>query len=156
MTKIDKRLLRNTKNKLLAGVAAGIADYFDLDPNVIRFLFIVLTAFGGSGILMYLLLWLLLPSDMSEANDSRDTVKENVQQMKDVVKDFTDQIKKEQPQTMNEKKGKSQQYLGSILVILGILFLLKNLGLIDLYLIQKFWPVLIIFLGVALVSQNEN
>lgn len=156
MTKIDKRLLRNTKNKLLAGVAAGIADYFDLDPNVIRFLFIVLTAFGGSGILMYLLLWLLLPSDVSEANDSRDTVKENVQQMKDVVKDFTDQIKKEQPQTMNEKKGKSQQYLGSILVILGILFLLKNLGLIDLYLIQKFWPVLIIFLGVALVSQNEN
>lgn len=156
MTKTDKRLLRNTKNKLIAGVAAGIADYFDLDPNVIRFLFIVLTAFGGSGILMYLLLWLLLPSDMSEANDSRDTVKENVQQMKDAVRGFTDQIKNEQPHAMNEKKGKSQQYLGSILVILGILFLLKNLGLIDLYLIQKFWPVLIIFLGVALVSQNEN
>lgn len=156
MIKTDKRLIRNTKNKLLAGVAAGIADYFDLDPNVIRFLFIVLTAFGGSGILMYLLLWLLLPSDVSEVNDSRDTVRENVQQMKDAVKDFADQIKKERPHDMNEKKGKSQQYLGSILVILGILFLLKNLGLIDLFIIQKFWPVLIIFLGVALVSQNEN
>lgn len=158
MTKTEKRLLRTSKNKMLGGVAAGIGDYFDLDPNIIRFLFIVLTVFGGSGVLMYLLLWLLLPSDTSETSGGRDTMRENIGQMKETVQGFAEDIKKEvtPEKTETENKGKSQGYLGMVLVVLGIVFLLINLGLLDMYVIRRFWPVLLVFLGVSLLSRNDN
>lgn len=158
MTKTEKRLVRTSKNKMLGGVAAGIGDYFDLDPNIIRFLFIVLTVFGGSGVLMYLLLWLLLPSDTSETSGGRDTMRENIGQMKETVQGFAEDIKKEvtPEKTDTEKKSKSQGYLGVVLVVLGVGFLLINLGLLDMYVIRRFWPVLLVFLGVSLLSRNDN
>jgi phage shock protein PspC (stress-responsive transcriptional regulator) len=156
MTKIEKRLIRDSKNKMIAGVAAGIANYFEIDPNVIRLLFIVLAVFGGSGILIYFLLWLLLPKDSSKTTEEKDVMRENVQQMKDAVRDFAKEIKKETHMDHYEKKEKSQRSLGIILVVVGLVFLLTNLGLLDMYVMKKLWPVLLIFLGILVVYQNEN
>jgi phage shock protein PspC (stress-responsive transcriptional regulator) len=57
-----KRLYRSDKDKMIAGVCAGLADYFALDPTLVRVGYIllsVLTAF--SGVLIYLLLWIVVP-----------------------------------------------------------------------------------------------
>lgn len=56
-----KRLFRDTDHAMIAGVASGLAAYTGVDPVIIRILFIALTFIGGSGVLMYLLLWLLVP-----------------------------------------------------------------------------------------------
>lgn len=56
-----KRLFRDTDNAMLAGVAAGLANYFGIDVLIIRLLFIVATFTVGWGILVYLVLWLLVP-----------------------------------------------------------------------------------------------
>lgn len=156
MTKAEKRLLRDSKNKMVAGVASGIANYFEVDPNIIRLLFIVLAVFGGSGILIYFLLWLLLPKDTSKTTEEKDVMRENVQQMKDAVREFAKEIKKETHGDTHEKKEKSQKSLGIVLVVIGLLFLLTNLGLLDMYVIKKLWPVLLIFLGILVVYQNES
>ncbi|HSC54583.1 MAG TPA: PspC domain-containing protein [Phnomibacter sp.] len=58
----SKRLYRNESDKLLAGVASGLAQYLKLDPSIVRFIFILLVIFGGSGILIYIILWIVLPS----------------------------------------------------------------------------------------------
>ena len=59
----SKRLFRDTDNALLAGVAAGLANYFGLDAVLIRIIFVILTIFsGGVGILIYIVLWLLVPA----------------------------------------------------------------------------------------------
>jgi len=55
-----KRLFRDTDNAMLAGVAAGIANYVGLDVVLVRILFVILTVFGGSGILIYIVLWLIV------------------------------------------------------------------------------------------------
>ena len=57
----DKRLYRSRSDRKLAGVCAGIADYFGWDPTLVRVGWIVLTLMGGSGILLYLILWLVMP-----------------------------------------------------------------------------------------------
>jgi len=57
-----KRLYRDEQDKLLAGVASGLAHYLNLDPAVVRFIFILLFFFGGSGLLIYIILWIVLPS----------------------------------------------------------------------------------------------
>ncbi len=61
-TEETKRLYRDERDKLLAGVASGLANYLNVDPAIIRVLFVLLAIFGGSGILVYIVLWIVLPS----------------------------------------------------------------------------------------------
>jgi phage shock protein C len=56
-----KRLMRSSTDKKIAGVCAGLADYFDMDPTIIRVLWLLLVICGGTGILAYLILWMVLP-----------------------------------------------------------------------------------------------
>lgn len=56
-----KRLQRSRRDRSLAGVCGGIAEYFGWDPTLVRVAWIVLTLLGGSGILLYLILWLVMP-----------------------------------------------------------------------------------------------
>ena len=58
----DKRFMRNTNDEMIAGVCSGIADYFDIDPVIVRLIFVLL-GFGGHGILVYIILWALMPKD---------------------------------------------------------------------------------------------
>lgn len=60
-TGADRRLYRSGRDRVLAGVAGGLGEYFDLDPVWFRIGFVVLALGGGSGILIYLLMWLLIP-----------------------------------------------------------------------------------------------
>lgn len=59
--RLPRRLYRDTQNGMLAGVAAGLANYFGVDVLLIRVLFIIAVITGGWGILLYILLWLLVP-----------------------------------------------------------------------------------------------
>ena len=56
-----KRFFRNPDQKVIAGVCSGIASYFHLDPVWVRLIFFVFILAGGSGVLLYLLLWVVIP-----------------------------------------------------------------------------------------------
>jgi phage shock protein C len=56
-----KRLLRSSTDKKLGGVCAGLADYLDMDVTLVRVLWLLVVLCGGTGILLYLILWLVLP-----------------------------------------------------------------------------------------------
>ena len=57
------RIRRSRSNRKVAGVAGGLARHLDIDPVILRVAFVVLTFFGGVGLLLYVALWLLLPED---------------------------------------------------------------------------------------------
>ena len=57
----EKRRLTRSDNKMLGGVCAGIAEYLDLDPTVIRVVGVLMVFFAGVGILLYIILWLIMP-----------------------------------------------------------------------------------------------
>jgi phage shock protein PspC (stress-responsive transcriptional regulator) len=58
-----KKLYRSADNRWLAGVCGGLAQYFSIDPTVVRVIFVVLALFGLGGAILYLLLWVLLPNE---------------------------------------------------------------------------------------------
>jgi phage shock protein PspC (stress-responsive transcriptional regulator) len=58
-----ERLTRSTSDKVVGGLAGGLGNYFGIDPVVFRIAFVVLTLAGGSGVLLYLLGWLVIPDD---------------------------------------------------------------------------------------------
>lgn len=59
----SKRLERKVSGRWLAGVCAGLADYLGVDATVVRIAFAVLTFFGGSGAIAYLIGWALIPEE---------------------------------------------------------------------------------------------
>jgi phage shock protein C len=58
---MKKRLYRSRDNSMIAGVCGGLGEYFDMDPTFIRLLWIVFTLAGGSGILAYIIAWIVIP-----------------------------------------------------------------------------------------------
>ena len=58
---MEKRLTRDVNNKKIAGVCAGIAIYFDLDPTLVRVIWILLVCVAGTGVLAYLIAWAVMP-----------------------------------------------------------------------------------------------
>ncbi len=57
----DKRLARSTNDRFLAGVCGGIAETYNVDATLVRLAFAVATLLGFSGILVYLVLWFVMP-----------------------------------------------------------------------------------------------
>ena len=58
---MEKRLYRNTSDKMIAGVCSGIADYFNLDPTLVRLGTVVLCAAAGGGLLAYIVAAIIIP-----------------------------------------------------------------------------------------------
>jgi len=61
MKKRTKRLYRSAKERILGGVCGGLGDYFDVDPTLIRLLWILFVLAYGAGILAYLIAWFIVP-----------------------------------------------------------------------------------------------
>lgn len=58
-----KKLYRSKQKRILAGVCGGIAEYFNLDPTIIRLAWVVLSLAYGVGVLTYIIAWLLVPNN---------------------------------------------------------------------------------------------
>jgi phage shock protein C len=61
-----RKLYRSQNQRMLAGVCGGLAEYFNVDATLIRVLFLVLGVFGGTGLVIYVVMWLIVP-DVSKA-----------------------------------------------------------------------------------------
>jgi len=58
-----RKLYRSRTNRQVAGVCGGLAEHFNLDATLIRVLFVVLAVLGGSGILIYVAMWIIVPQE---------------------------------------------------------------------------------------------
>ena len=145
---MNKKLYRSRKEKMIGGVAGGLAEYFEIDPTLVRIIFIVSLFLGGSGILAYIILWILVPQEpyiMSSAEAKEQTETEN-QKVKDDAQYNT---------AYEEHRQRRRSVLGAILIIFGIMFLANNL--IPRFDFGDYWPLILIVLGVVvLINSRQN
>ena len=59
----NKRLYRSRTNRQLAGVCGGLAEYFGVDPTIVRILFVLFALMGGPGLILYIILALIVPEE---------------------------------------------------------------------------------------------
>lgn len=149
----DKKLCRSSSDKIFAGVCGGLADYFAIDAAIIRLLFILVVALGGSGFIIYILLWLIMPKDSGESaivdgkkvEEIAGALKEKAAELKNKIKDG---------QTRNERRGSN--FWGWLMVISGAIFLFN--GLAPFWLkthFFRYWPLLFIVVGLTLIAKNK-
>ena len=70
---MNRRLYRCRHDRLLAGVAAGVAEYFDLDPSLVRILFLLSIFFGGVGLFLYIAMAIIVPLEPLSADTADET-----------------------------------------------------------------------------------
>jgi phage shock protein PspC (stress-responsive transcriptional regulator) len=154
----NKKLYRSMTSSYLGGVCGGIAEYFNIDPALVRILFILVAIYGGAGVLFYLILWIVIPRRPLETYDYYKKKADTVNQTEE-FQNVEDQVN--QSQTMNDfdqkpasinKKGNGSVIAGIILVTLGTLFLADNfIPNID---FSDIWPVILVVAGIGLISSN--
>ncbi len=127
-----KRLYRSTKNKILAGICGGIAEYLDTDPTFVRIIWIVLTLLGGSGIILYIIAYLIMPENPEKTGE-----------------------------VQTETNSKANIFLGSLLIVLGGLLLLDTTDVISFHRLwatswEYILPLTFILIGFALLLGRKR
>lgn len=90
-----RRMYRNPDERIIGGVCSGLAAYFAIDTIIIRILFVILAFFGGLGIIIYLILYLVLPEARTTAQKIEMRGKPvNIQNIKDTVKREFNNVRK--------------------------------------------------------------
>lgn len=147
-----ERLYRSRVNKVIGGVAGGLADYFDIDVVLVRVVFVLLALFGGSGGLIYIIMWIIVPASDTFSNNQNHGYTDSGS-TKDV--DLEINIDEDGNEIVGEKRTKktnSGLILGIILIFIGMLFLIDRI--MPWYNITDFWPLLLVVVGVLMIKPD--
>ncbi len=140
---MERRLYRSRKNRVVAGVAGGIGEYFDIDPVFIRVIFVLATLAGASGLLAYIVLWIVVPNQRFDFESKAQTAEgESVMDEKKVGREY------------EYRKRNGSLTGGIVLIVLGALFLANNyLPHFD---FSATWPLILVAIGVALILKSAH
>jgi len=142
--KQPKRMFRDTENEYVAGVAAGLSHYFGWDVVIFRLAFVLLAVFGGSGIPIYIILWIVLPEAKTTADKlnmrgepvTLDNIKRKVEEeMRTAEERINKGAKRAERAFKSQNFRQGVESAGSVLgkvlhIIVGIWLLLIGIGLI--------------------------
>lgn len=149
---MEKKLQRNEHEKMLAGVCAGMAEYFEVDVTWIRIAFVLATMAGFSGVLVYLILWIVLPVKPYSPNYGQFKADYQVHPESQSGPEVFS-TKPYQPQ----RKSNARLIVGLILIFFGGFFLLDEFSLIPVWFdLGKLWPLVFIILGVLMIGRAQK
>jgi len=149
---MNKKLNRSVKDKVIGGVAGGLAEYFEIDPVLVRVLFVVSLFFHGAGFIAYIILWIIVPEapyvfeTASNAGTSGTATVETDSKQDDPATAYF--------KSLEEKKAKRNRNIGIVLMVIGIIFLADNF--IPRIHFGDFWPIILIALGVSLLLNSKK
>jgi phage shock protein C len=124
---MNPRLERNENEKIIAGVCAGVAAYLGLDPTLVRLLFLLLIPASGIGLLLYLILWIIMP----------------------VQREGEEPLKVTSYESQTAPHPQRNAIIGAFLILVGLYLLMQTSQLAWL-----FWPLLLIGAGIFLIRRR--
>ena len=139
-----QKLYRPTKNRVLFGVCQGIGQYFNIDPVVVRVIFVILALWGGSGVFLYLIALFLMP-------DEKTLQTENEKNKAKAAQDRVESVVAEISETVEEKTKilHGEALLGLIVIIIGLMFLTQTF--FPIFAPWRLWPLILIAIGIVIL-----
>ncbi len=151
-----KRYFRSKTDRVFAGVCGGLAEYFAIDPLLIRLLFVVLALVGGGGLLIYIILWIVAQEKPQSYNKAQaPSIIENQEPPSpEPQHTYENQQSGQQPSPPETKYRRPHRGLigGLVLITLGILFLVVEfVPSVD---FSDLWPILLVVIGIGLLLRS--
>ena len=159
---MEKRLYRSQSDRMIWGVCGGLAKYFDIDPTIVRIIAVLTIFLGSFGIWAYIILAIVVPLEGSKTAEPKETIKENVEEMKETAGELGREIRS----TLEGEEGESEEVakvrhrrrnlFGIILVVVGILFLLGSFDLFWWFRWSNLWPLSLVAIGVLIILSTRR
>lgn len=146
---------RSRQNRIFGGVATGLGEYLTIDPIVVRVLFVVSVLFSGIGILLYLIMWIVIPEEKFDYNNTfSSSSKNNVNGNKGTSTNANTSGENINFTFHQEKKKNGKVIFGIILIIIGMFFL--GIEIFSFLNFADLLPVILIGLGITLLWKSKN
>lgn len=173
INKMDRKLYRDEFHKKIAGVCAGLAEYFNIDVTIVRVIFLLALIFHGGGFLIYIIFWIVLPKKPLFINPNVD-YRVPPQNPTDSGTQFTgapytytgtsfsDQPYPNQPfpnqpyQAPRNSTSLVAIVFGVILIIIGGSILLDDFDILPYWDFARLWPIVLIVVGCAIMISGER
>ena len=141
----QRQLRRSRDERVLSGLCGGLGDFFGVDPILFRVAFVLLAFAGGGGLVLYLVLTLVVPSEEHDEVGTRDTMRKGAEDLADSVRNVTEGFRGE--------RESGRRTAAILLILLGAFFLFQNLDWLD---AGWIWPLLLIGLGAWLLGRRNS
>ena len=154
---MEKRLYRSRSNRMIWGVCGGLAEYFDIDPTIVRIIAVLLLLAKGVGVLAYIILAIVVPLEKSRAETPKETIKENVEEIAGTAREFGREVRAtfgeegKKSITGGSTRYRSHIVIGLIIIAVGMLLLLSNVNLLWWLRWSYLWPIPIIVVGLLVI-----
>lgn len=147
---------------MIGGVSGGIAEYFEIDPTIVRILFVLAVFFGGGGIIAYIILWIIVPEKPYVFPGSQQSQSESQSNFTQAHQETEakDQNSSSNGEPFNyaafqqKQKSNTNSVAGIVLIVIGALFLLNNF--IPRFNFGDFWPFILIAVGIGLILNAKK
>lgn len=149
MSAMERKLYRSSTKKYIGGVCGGLAEYFRTDPVFFRVLFLIMFLTGGSGLLVYLLMWAFIPKHEYSFAESTASQFDYFRNDSD-----TDTMRQAEHIWRNEAMKKRKRKFGIAMIGIGVLILLNKLLPQNYFLFL--WPLILILAGVVIIKKNKG
>ncbi len=167
VNKMDRKLYRDEYHKKIAGVCAGLAEYFNVDVAIVRVIFVLALIFHGGGLLIYIIFWIVLPKKPLFIDPNVDY--RVPPQNPDSGSQFTGTSYANAGTSFSNQPFPNQPYqaprnstslvaivFGVILIIIGGSILLDDFDIIPDWDFERLWPVVLIVVGCAIMISGER
>lgn len=162
-----KRLYKSRKDKMIAGVCGGLAEYFDVDPVLVRILFVIFTFIGGFALIAYIVGMIIMPFPVTETTASFPAAQSPPPSAAETGPAADTGQPQPAPSTAAPPAAKSKStgalVFGIILVIIGGFFLMRNIPFLRDYYWWFRWhfsdflvPGIFIIFGIALLVHGSR
>ncbi len=144
---MPRKLYRSSRDRMLGGVAGGLAEYFEIDSTLVRILFVITLFIGGTGVLAYILLWIVVPEapyTFYQAKNGTSSHSSTESAPPSPVADVENYLK-----IQDEKKKKRIIFGGAVLIIIGMVFLADNF--IPHFDASDLFPLLLVAVGIGIL-----
>lgn len=155
---MEKRLYRSREDRMIWGVCGGLGKYLGIDATVVRIITVLLTvASGGLGILAYIAIAIVVPLEESKASTPRETVQQNVAEMRETATELGQQIRSTLKGEAGDAEKEAQvrrgrlNLVGIILIVVGLIFLVGSFKLLWWFDWVYLWPLIIVAIGVIIL-----
>lgn len=149
------RTLRRSKtDRVIGGVCGGLAEYLALDPLLVRILFIILGIVTGMGVVAYILLWVLVPAEDAAFATRDEMIRHNVEEIRERAQHLGREAQSSLDRTWEPRHNVAHRtlFIGAGLITIGLLILLKNLGILGW--LNRLWPLALIAIGLLILINN--
>jgi len=148
---LAKKLYRSRKNRVIAGVCGGLGEYFNIDPVLIRLLWVLATLIYGAGIFAYILAWIIIPEQKESPYIPKEKPNEALNGDKEPLPEeaMEEAITDAAASPDSSDSAESRKVGGIILIVIGAFFLLREIW--PFFPLRQLWPLLLIILGLFLI-----